>query len=262
MRLLIKLSPHIDEDAPPMQYKFGDGKHPLFKQWNKMVLSAIDMNHSAYPAIGAKGLTVCDRWMSFSNFVSDMEPFYESDPSVPIKLRRCYLARTNLKAGFNPKNCLWVQRSKSVKIQARTILVDTIHGRSMTLKQLSQHLTDHAGEFLPQNAERFKIWIWDVNTNTEKLEKVQVDLDFIQPIKVSELRKRYQNGIPLLSPIHIKEDPDAVADRYQLDKLDRNRVQFRTPNITNTKDQDPNSFELFGEVKNKTEFKDIVLPTR
>jgi len=48
-------------------------KHPLLETWKGMIKRCYDTDHEAYGIYGGKGVWVCDRWLLFSNFVSDFK---------------------------------------------------------------------------------------------------------------------------------------------------------------------------------------------
>lgn len=45
---------------------------PTYQSWNHMKDRCRNKNHVAYPRYGGAGVTVCDRWLDFDNFVADM----------------------------------------------------------------------------------------------------------------------------------------------------------------------------------------------
>lgn len=47
--------------------------HLLYDRWRNMLRRCYDENHYNYPDYGAKGITVCKKWHTFSNYVKDIE---------------------------------------------------------------------------------------------------------------------------------------------------------------------------------------------
>lgn len=213
------------DDLPPRVLFYGCKSHPMYKQWIKMLDSATDTAHSLYPHVGGKGITVMYRWFDFGNFVQDNLHLFDNEPSRPANLRRAYISRINPKAGFNPKNLIWVTRAEATALQPKTIVVDTVHGKSMTLKALAEYLKDHEGEDLPEGAKIYNHWVRRWNTDTDKVDRVLERLDTIQAIKLHELRRRYKLGLDLLAPVR-EYGTDRIEDEREsalISNLDANR---------------------------------------
>jgi hypothetical protein len=47
---------------------------PTRNSWRKMIERCANKNHAQYKDYGGRGITVCERWLSFSDFVDDMKP--------------------------------------------------------------------------------------------------------------------------------------------------------------------------------------------
>ena len=53
-------------------HKDGLSYHPLYKVWSEMRQRCNTITCHAYERYGGRGITVCDRWDSFKNFLEDM----------------------------------------------------------------------------------------------------------------------------------------------------------------------------------------------
>ena len=42
--------------------------------WKWMMSRCFDSWNASYPAYGGRGITVCERWLTFANFLEHMEP--------------------------------------------------------------------------------------------------------------------------------------------------------------------------------------------
>ena len=51
----------------------GAGKHPLYKRWTSMINRCYNEKTPGYKRYGKMGVTVCERWHDFRNYVNDIE---------------------------------------------------------------------------------------------------------------------------------------------------------------------------------------------
>lgn len=75
-----------------------DYKHPLHLTWRSMKTRCFNANSKSFKYYGAKGVTVCERWMSFQAFLEDMGP----KPSQTHTLDRI-----NNHGNYEPGNVRW-----------------------------------------------------------------------------------------------------------------------------------------------------------
>ena len=58
------------------RYKHGHKPHgrpsPTYATWGTMKQRCLNPNNHAYLSYGGRGITVCDRWLTFENFLVDM----------------------------------------------------------------------------------------------------------------------------------------------------------------------------------------------
>lgn len=95
--------------------RFGDPLHPVMERksskkvilesypeyivWKGMRQRCNDKNNSHYIYYGAKGVSVCERWNTFSNFYEDMGPRPSKKHSID---------RIDANKDYEPGNCRWV----------------------------------------------------------------------------------------------------------------------------------------------------------
>jgi len=75
----------------------GMSKTQTYEAWHSMNQRCKNPNLKAYKNYGERGITVCDRWFKFENFLEDMG----------VRPEGLSLERINNEEGYNPQNCKW-----------------------------------------------------------------------------------------------------------------------------------------------------------
>jgi hypothetical protein len=78
--------------------KGGDAISPTYHSWTHMVARCTDSGSDHFAHYGGRGITVCDRWRSFENFLADMG---ERPPGTSID------RHPNNDGNYEPGNCRW-----------------------------------------------------------------------------------------------------------------------------------------------------------
>ena len=108
----------------------GDGapsgeRVPEYRAWEAMKYRCLNSNAAAYPDYGGRGITVCERWMSYENFLADMG----RKPSPDHQLDRI-----DNDGPYSPENCRWATREQQQR-NTRYNVKFTYYGKTKTLAE-------------------------------------------------------------------------------------------------------------------------------
>lgn len=91
-------------------------RHPLYRTWQGMRERCRDPGNVSYKYYGGRGITVCERWESFENFLADMG----EKPSPDLTLDRI-----DNDGNYEPGNCRWAtpeQQTKNRRLRCEPLL--------------------------------------------------------------------------------------------------------------------------------------------
>lgn len=97
-----------------------------YDMWRNMILRCYDENNQLYSNYGGAGVTVCEQWHSFENFLNDLPlvigynkfKYSLSNNNIPMKLDINEL-QANIpinKRIYSPKTCMFVEQESNFKL--------------------------------------------------------------------------------------------------------------------------------------------------
>jgi hypothetical protein len=109
--------------AKMTRHGMGGTKHiKVYAAWSSMMTRCFNERSKSWSNYGGRGITVCDRWQSFENFLADMG---EPEPHQSLD-------RIDFNGNYEPGNCRWAD-AKTQTRNRRTArlteeLVDAMRG--------------------------------------------------------------------------------------------------------------------------------------
>lgn len=108
----------------------GKRKTRTYRIWSGMKTRCYNESEKCYKDYGAKGITVCDRWLnSFVNFLEDMG-------EAPEGLT---LDRIDSTKGYSPENCRWATMREQQNNRSNNRVIE-YNGESRTLAEWARIL--------------------------------------------------------------------------------------------------------------------------
>jgi hypothetical protein len=99
-----------------------------YRIWNNMKNRCLNPRIRSYQNYGARGITVCERWLeSFENFYNDMGPCPDG----------MSLEREKNDQGYSPANCVWATKLEQSRNRRSNVYLE-FQGQSKTVKEWAQ----------------------------------------------------------------------------------------------------------------------------
>jgi hypothetical protein len=105
-------------------------RSPEYITWDHMKGRCLRKNHVRYKDYGGRGITVCDRWLLFQNFLEDMGR--KPSPSHTID-------RIDNNGNYEPGNCRWATVATQQSNRRDNAKI-TFVGKTLTISEWSREL--------------------------------------------------------------------------------------------------------------------------
>lgn len=122
--------------------KDANKRRPGYGVWAQMIQRCRNPRHAAYHRYGGRGITVCERWLSFVAFLEDM-----GDPPPGLSLDRI-----DNEKGYCKENCRWATDVEQAG-NRRNVRLLTFDGRTLPARRWAAEL---GVEYLTLYARVFK----------------------------------------------------------------------------------------------------------
>lgn len=103
-------------------------KSSEYNSWQQLKRRCLAPTDAAYKEYGGRGITVCERWLDFRNFIADMG--LKPSPSHSID-------RIDNDKGYFPENCRWATKQEQARNTRHCHFVE-YNGQIITVKALSE----------------------------------------------------------------------------------------------------------------------------
>lgn len=100
-----------------------------YECWAGMIRRCKNPNQDNYYLYGGRGISVCERWLKFDNFLEDMG---EKPTNLTID-------RKDYNGNYEPNNCRWATPKEQSNNSSRNHLL-TFNGKTQNMKQWSEEL--------------------------------------------------------------------------------------------------------------------------
>lgn len=107
----------------------------IYNIWGKMLARVQNPKNNEYHNYGARGITVCERWLNFQNFKEDMYEKYLKHVQDHGK-KNTTIERIDNNKGYEPSNCKWVTLAEQ-GLNKRNNKRYLINGEPLTVREIS-----------------------------------------------------------------------------------------------------------------------------
>lgn len=105
-------------------HRSGGKISPTYKSWSAMI-DRCKTNHKSHSYYFDKGIEICDRWLVFENFLTD----------IGIRSEGCSLDRIDNSKDYCKSNCRWSTYKEQAQNRSSTVLTKEIVTEILKLRE-------------------------------------------------------------------------------------------------------------------------------
>ncbi len=113
------------------QTTHGYSRTKVYAKWAAMKSRCQNPKATLYPKYGGKGITVCDRWNTFENFLEDMGVPPDGKTSID---------RIDPLKGYYKENCRWASLFEQGSEHKTNLRLYTMNGKTMNVRAWERYL--------------------------------------------------------------------------------------------------------------------------
>lgn len=106
----------------------GESDTRTYFAWKNMKMRCLNNKSRHFHRYGGRGISICERWMSFANFLTDMG---RAQANMTIE-------RIDNDGNYEPSNCRWATRKEQARNKSTTVRVEH-NGQSISLVEACEH---------------------------------------------------------------------------------------------------------------------------
>lgn len=93
----------------------GFSHHPIYGVWEGIKTRCSNSQIKKFRNYGGRGIQICDQWLKFENFFTDMFPTWK---------RGLQIERINNNGNYEPSNCRWATRLEQGKNKRNNFMIE------------------------------------------------------------------------------------------------------------------------------------------
>lgn len=102
---------------------------PTYHSWCGMIARCTNPGHGSYARYGGRGISVCEPWLDFANFLADMGE----------KPKGASIDRVDTNGNYEPSNCRWATAKEQGRNKRNNRLL-TYQGETLCLQEWAERL--------------------------------------------------------------------------------------------------------------------------